>query len=266
MWATLALSTVLTLAPGQGSSLELKNVRSTYGVFGQVRKDNKVLPGDVFFVCFDIDGLKVGDNGQVKYSMGVELTRKGKPKPEFRRDPEDREATNSLGGSTLPSNAHVVIGTDTPAGEYTLTVSITDRTAKKTEKLVQKFEVLKPELGFVRCGFTYETGQVAPPLAVPGQTLLLHSALVGFGLDSKKQPNFGLEVRILGANGKPVLKTPLKGEFKNVVKGFEQLVPFDPIPLVLNRPGRFKVVLKATDRLTKKSVEQTLDLTVQALK
>src|SRR5262249_4431763 len=99
-----------------------------------------------------------------------------------------------------------------------------------------------------------------------GQTLLLHSALVGFQLDSKKQPNFAMEVRVLDSKDTPVLKNPLKGEFKAVAKGVEQLVPFDPIPLVLNRPGKFKVVIKANDRISKKSAEQTLDLTVQALK
>jgi hypothetical protein len=266
MWATLALSTVLSLTPGQASSLQLKNIRTTYGPLMQVRKDNKVLPGDLYFVCFDIAGLKVQDNGKVLYGMGIELTRKGKTKPEFKRDPQDLEAFVSLGGNTLPANAHVVIGTDTPPGEYTLNVTITDRAAKKSQKLSRDFEVIKPRLGFVRFGFTYDASP-APQVGVVGQTLLLHSALVGFTLDKKtNQPHFSMEVRVLDSKDQPVLKTPIRGDIKAVAKGFELLLPFDPIPLVLNRPGKFKVVLKATDKLSKRTVEQTLDLTVHDLR
>jgi hypothetical protein len=41
---------------------------------------------------------------------------------------------------------------------------------------------------------------------------------------------------------------------------------FLPIPLQLNRAGKFKVVLKATDNVAKKTAEQTLDLEVLATK
>src|SRR5262249_46660303 len=58
MWATLALSAAL-MAPSQKGTLELKNVRMTRGILGQERTDTKLLPGDVFVVAFDIDGLKV---------------------------------------------------------------------------------------------------------------------------------------------------------------------------------------------------------------
>src|SRR3954447_4849741 len=102
MWAALALTTVMSVAPAQ---IELKNVRSTYGVLGQERKDDKILPGDLLVVAFDIEGLKVKDDGRVLYAMGMELTKKGKEKPEFKRDPQDLEAINSLGGSTLPAFA-----------------------------------------------------------------------------------------------------------------------------------------------------------------
>ena len=102
MWTAVALTTVMTLAPAQG--IELKNVRSTYGIMGETRKDDKLLPGDIFVVHFDIEGLKVKDNGTVLYSMGMELTKKGKAKPEFKRDPQDLEAELSLGGLNFGLN------------------------------------------------------------------------------------------------------------------------------------------------------------------
>lgn len=260
MWATLALSAI-TLAPAQAGTLELKNVRVTSGVLGQERKDTKFLPGDVFVVSFDIDGLKVRDDGRVRYSMGMELTREGKPRPVFAKAPEDKEALLHLGGNSLPMYALSVIGTDTEAGNYTMTVTITDLESKQTQKLVKGFEVLKPTLGFVRVGLTYETGQPAPPVAVPGQSLLLNFALVGFELKNGN-PDIAIEMRILDEAGKPTLVKPFKGEVKTVAKTFQQIIPFDALPIQLNRAGKYQLILKATDNLTRKDVEQTLNLTI----
>src|SRR5688572_19950855 len=102
MWVSYVLTTALSLTPGQPGDLELVNARVTYGVLGQERPDSKapkLLPGDVFVVSFDINNLKVKKDGRVQYSMGMELTRKGKLKPEFKKDPLDLEALNTLGGS-----------------------------------------------------------------------------------------------------------------------------------------------------------------------
>src|SRR5262249_53909617 len=53
MWAALALTTVLNVAPAQ---LELKNDRMTYGVLGQERKGDTLYPGEMLVVAFDIEG------------------------------------------------------------------------------------------------------------------------------------------------------------------------------------------------------------------
>jgi hypothetical protein len=57
MWTTFALVAALSTAPGQADGLKLANVRASYGPFGVARKDDKVLPGDTFFLEFDIEGL-----------------------------------------------------------------------------------------------------------------------------------------------------------------------------------------------------------------
>ena len=135
MWATLALTAALNLAPAQAGALELKNVRVTYGTLGQERKDAKeVLPGDIYNVAFDIEGLQVGDNGQVLYRMGMELTKSGKKEPEFKQEPRDLEAFNTLGGSRVPAFARTTVGLDTQPGEYTLKVTdkIVNKTAEQT--------------------------------------------------------------------------------------------------------------------------------------
>lgn len=262
MWATLALATALNLAPAQGGALQLKNDRVTYGILGQERKDSKLLPGDVFVVAFDIENLKVRDDGRVQYSMGMELTNK-EGKSQFKKEPQDLEAVNALGGSRLPAFALSEIGTETPEGEYTIKVTVKDRGADKTETLTRKFEVLPRKFGFVRLGIAYETGQPAPPQAVAGQTFLVNFAVVGFDLDKAKkdQPNIEVAMRILDEDGKQTLAKPFTGSATEVEPQFKKIVPMQFI-LQLNRPGKFKIELKATDKFGGKSAEQTLDFVV----
>lgn len=259
MSAALALMTVLTLTPAQ---LELKNVRTTVGVLGQERKDDKLLPGDVLVVAFDIDGLKVKDDGRVLYAMGMELTKKGKDKAEFKREPQDLEATNSLGGTSLPAFALSVIGTDTEKGEYNLKVTVRDRQGKTEKTLNKTFEVLPLDLGFVQVRFTSTAGEPAAAVAVPGQQLYLHCALVGFQLNKEKLPHVTFEMQVMDETGKPTLTTPFKGDIKTDLKNTPGMMTFLPIPLQLNRAGKFKVQIRAKDNLSGKSTEQSLDLTV----
>jgi hypothetical protein len=266
MWAALALTTVLTTAPAQNGELAIKNVRSTHGILGQPRKENKLLPGDLLVVAFDITNLTVKPDGQVLYSMGMELTKKGKAKPEFKRAPQDLEAYNTLGGSTLPAFAMSVIGTDTPPGEYTLKVTVNDRGVKggKGVTLEEKFEVLPLKLGFVQVKLTSASGEPVPPIAVPGQSVLLHCDLVGYKMAGQpKAPNVTFEMQVLDADGKPTVTKPFKGDIVTESKMSPGQMRFAPIILQLNRPGKFKVVIKATDNQAKKATtEQRLELNV----
>src|SRR5262249_4086540 len=148
-----------------------------------------------FVVAFDIEGLKIREDGQVLYNMSIELINK-QGKSQFKQDSQDLEAFNVLGGNRVPAFALVQVGTDTPEGEYTLKVTVKDRAADKTEILTRRFEVVPRKFGFVQLGMTYEVGRSAPPLpappvAVPGQKLVVNFAVVGFDLDKSKkdQPN-----------------------------------------------------------------------------
>lgn len=260
MWAALALTTVLNVAPAQ---LELKNVRTTYGVLGQERKEESYLPGDIMVVAFDIDGLKVKDDGQVQYAMGMEVWKKGKAKPEFKRDPQDLVAVNNLGGSTLPVFSLVPIGLDTEAGDYTLKVTVKDRLEKGSEKVLEKtFKVAPIKLGFVRVRYTSAAGEAVPSKAVPGQRYFVHCTLVGFELGKDKLPHVTFEMSVLDAAGKPTTKTPFKGDIKTDVSKSPGEMTFLPIQLDLNQTGKFKVMLKATCQHCKKEVTQELDLDV----
>jgi hypothetical protein len=267
MWATLALATALNVLPAQSGTLQLKNDRAVYGELGQERKDSKVLPGDLYVLAFDIEGLKVGDDGQVRYSMVLDLLNK-EGKSQFKQEPRDLEAFNALGGNRVPAFAQVTVGTDTPEGEYTVKVTVKDRATNKSETLTRKFEVLPTRFGFIRTGFSHlfpnlNVAPPAPPVAVPGQTYLVNFAIVGFALDKnrKDQPNIEASLRVLDEDGKPTLPKPFSGVANEVGPEFKNVIPMNFI-LALNRAGKFKLELKATDKISGKTAEQVLDLHV----
>lgn len=276
MWTTLALMSALSGTPAQAPRLELKNPRVTYGILGQERKDTNYLPGDMVVLAFDIEGLPVGADGLVQYSMSVTLYDHKKNQVVFKKEPQRMSVVNTLGGSRLPTFALTNIGTDTEPGKYTMTVEVADGTGKISKKLERQFVVTKPTFGIVRPGLVYNlmgdeqagarTIVYAPPVAVPGQNLMLHFAVVSFALaGDKQQPKVKVEMKIVDeATGKPVLEKPFKGEATNISDEAKQLkvIPFQ-LPIQVNRGGKFKIVVTATDENSNgKTVTQTLDLKV----
>lgn len=262
MWTAVALTTVMTLAPAQG--LELKNVRTTYGIMGETRKDDKILPGDVIILAFDIDGLKVKDNGKVEYSMGMEFTKKGAAKPVFKRDPTELEAYNSLGGSTLPAFAIYSLAPDIAAGQYTLKVSVKDLAGKGEKVLEKTYEVVAPKFGFIRVRLTSASEDPAPAIAVTGQRVLFFCSLANVKLGKDKKPNVTFEMNILDDAGKPVLPTPYKGTITTELKDPAGIMTFLPRQLDLNRAGKYKIVVKAKDNIGDATAEHTMGLNVLA--
>jgi hypothetical protein len=277
MWTTLALMSALQLVPAQAEQLQLKNPRFTYGILGQERKDSNFLPGDLVVLSFDIDGLKVKDDGSARYSMGMQLFSQKKGKNVFEQDPQKLEVVNSLGGSRQPVFALTNILPDMEPGDYTMKLTVNDETAKSSQKLERKFTVKPVEFSLVRVGFVYlnmsetQAGAaplLAPPMAVPGQSLMLHFTAVGFseaGNDSK--PKLSVKMEIQDESGKPVLAKPfgLKQPITNYpddeTKKYK-ILPFQ-MPIQVNRSGKFKIVLSATDEHSHKTVSMPpLDLTV----
>ncbi len=261
MLATLTLA-ALSLVPAQPGGLNLTNKRVTYGPLGQERKDKQFIVGDLFCLAFDIEGLMVKDDGTVLYSLGMKLV-DANGKLQFEQEPRDLDSINSLGGTRTAANAIVELRTDTKPGKYTMTVSVTDRSAKTKKELTHDFEVVASRLGLVRTHLSYAGSQEpAPPIAVVGQTYLVNFAATGMKLDAKMQPNVSVELRVLDENGKPTLAKNPTGEVKQVADEFKKILPFQ-FALQLNRPGRFKVEFKVKDNNDNgKTAEQSLDFTV----
>jgi len=271
MRVILALGLLATMTPflppaeaqQPAGTLTLKNPRLVFGLFGQERKEAKLLAGDVFWLAYDIDGMMVAPDGEVRYSIGLELKSKD-GKSIFKEAPKELKAVNSLGTGQKPAFAYLQIGTDTPPGEYTVNLEVTDLAAKLKKDLSYKFEVLPPRFGFVHVGLSQRNLDPTPPIAVPGQILTVHFALVGFELSGeKKQPNVSIQMDVVDqATGKNVLPKSILGEIKEVDKEeFKKLIPWTH-ELAMNRPGKFKVKALATDNNTKKTATVELDFTV----
>src|SRR5262245_51939842 len=178
MWTALAITAALSAAPEQGGDLRLANVRATNGIMGGPRKDAeapKLLVGDALVLSFDIEGLKVGEDGRVLYSIGMELKDKN-DKVLYKEEPQDLEIFNSLGGTRVPAFVATQTGVDTPPGDYFLTAIVKDRAAKTEKKETRKFQVLPVTFGLVRMSLSFDDRGLipAPPVCVPGQRLLVN--------------------------------------------------------------------------------------------
>jgi hypothetical protein len=262
MWATLAIASALTLVPNQAGSLKLSNPHLTYGILGQVRENNKFLPGDALFLRFDIDGISVDKEGRIKYSLGLKLT-DGNGKQVFAQVPQLIEASNTLGGNTLPAFAFADILNNTAPGKYTMTVTVKDQPSGQSKDLTYDFEVLKKDFGIGRIGIFYDDqGKLsAPTTFLPGQSAWVHFYTLGFDRDSRdKNPHIQVKMRVLDSTGKATVPTPLIGETKQVPQGFQNIPWY--LKLDLNRPGKFKIELEATDVIAKKTVKEVLSITV----
>jgi hypothetical protein len=276
MWAALAVSAVLAAAPADAGQLQIKNDRFTYGILGQDRSDDKVIPGDTLIVAFDIEGLQVKEDGIVKYSTSMELLNKA-GKSEFTEKPVERESVNTLGGSHLPCWSRVSIGTETPPGQYTVKISVADTSVKgsKPVTIERKFEVVAPRFGIILMGLGYDkppqAPPPAPPVAVPGQQLLAFFTVVGFETKpgktkDKLTANVHVDMSILDDSGKPTLSKAYTGDVADISEEYKSFIPFQ-FPLPLNRTGKFKVRITATDKLgNKPAVTQELDLNVLDVK
>jgi hypothetical protein len=262
MFATLALA-AMSFGPAQGG-LSLTNDRITFGgEFGPTRPDNRFLPGDIFFLAFDIEGLKPTTQGRVEYSMEMSVTHDETGKVIYKPErPSEAAQLLPLGASKLPARAYVHLGLDLK-GAYTCRVNVTDKATNQAKVVEKKFVVGNPEFGIVcfHTSYDQEANHPAPMLGVAGQTLWLHFVTVGFARDAAmKQPNNEVTLRVLDSTGKPTNDEPLAYVINKGVKDVNG-IDWD-LPLPMNRPGTYTVELTAKDKLSNKEYRMRFSIQV----
>jgi hypothetical protein len=265
MVSLLLLTATLGLPANQGGSLALSNVRSTHGVMGPARAEDKLLPGDALFVAFDIEGITVDGAGKFAYSIVTEVSDAG-GRMAFKQDPKELAGTTSLGGSRVPGYAELRIGLDQEPGDYTLKVTVTDSAARRSQSVTRPFTVLKKDFGIVRLALTSDADGLLPvPVVGIGQPLWVHYGIVGFTRGTDKQPQVNIEVRIVDDSGKATTAKPIAG---SITKGVPESLVALPMNFLLspNRSGKFTVEVTATDTLARKSAKLSFPLTVYEAK
>jgi hypothetical protein len=261
MWTTIALLSIFAAAPAE-SGLSLAHVRSTYGLLGPQRRDETLAPGDIYFVCFDIDGMRVDSEGKVRYSMAIDLS-DGSRKVVFRQAAKEQEARASLGGDTVPAYARLSVGLDTPPGDYRMKITVKDLASGQGQSLSRDLKVLPKSFALVRTTVTLDAdAQYPAAVFARGQGVWVHSSAVGFTRSREKKPDVVFEMRVLDDSGRPTLGKAVTGA---PPEGLPENLSGLPMafPLTLNRPGTFTVELQATDRSSGKKAKMSFPIVVQ---
>jgi hypothetical protein len=251
------------------------------GELGPPREGNKLLPGDVLFIAYDIEGLTIDNQGIAKYTMAMEvLAPPTETNPKGRvileQAPSQRMDFAPLRGNKLPGRAYVTVGLDEAPGQYTCKLTVTDPATKLTGSLSVKFEVLKKDFGIVAVYTSHDPkGEISSPTTGQvGETLYIHFTVASFARHPKtEQPDVLIEFQFYDDKGKAILvnnkNEPMPRQHEQDDKSVPPVKPGDgaftlQFPLFLNRPGKFLVEMKATDRVSKKTYTYKLPVTATA--
>jgi hypothetical protein len=254
---------LLGLCAAPARALEIKNVRSVYGPAGSVRPNSKLIQGDILFLSFDIEGAKIeATSGLVRYKNVLEVL-DGSGKSIFKRA-TDNQRVLYLGGTSFPERAQVATGIDQAPGKYTAKLTVIDVASKDpkgdfaSKSFTYEFELLPTTLGLIQVN--------APSVGVVNQEYIADMLLVGMARDDKMLPSVEIRTRIFDEKGKPTMAKPLVLSLPaELPKDFDikkATILRIPVPLFLNRAGRFTVEIVAEDAIGKKSAKVTFPLEV----
>jgi hypothetical protein len=268
MLTAIALAAALGGAPAQpAGGLKLTNVRMTVGELGPPRESSKILPGDVLFIAYDIDGITIDGDGIARYTMEMEVTNPS-GKAILKQEPREMADFAPLRGNKMPARAYVTPGLDEAPGTYNIKVGVTDPKTKQTANLNIKFEVLKKEFGIVAVYTSHDPkGELSSPTTGQvGQTIYIQFSIASFERDPKTgQPNVEIEFQVFDDRGNKTLEKPRThiqdAQSVPQVKAGDGAFALQ-FPLFMNRPGKFVVEMKAKDRVNNKTFTYKLPVTV----
>src|SRR5690349_13116700 len=184
MLTTMIFLAALNLVPGQSGQLSVNNVRTTHGPLGPTRPDNKILPGELVCLCFDVKGFQPNSAGKVHYGVGLEVT-DSKGQMVFKNAPSDLELASPTSGQPVPICAKVDVGLAAPAGKYDLKVTVLDRSAGIATAVTRNYDVLPLKFGIVRISLTSDReGKNSAAVFSPGHRGWINFTAVGFARDT----------------------------------------------------------------------------------
>ena len=259
-WLLAALFT-LGLFPGLAPAVEIKNIRPCYAPFGATRYDLNLLPGDVLFITYDLDGLQTDPKTKkTNYETILELIddpSQKSPKVLYKK-PTTNEVIPQLGTGRMPGDLHVIMGAQQAPGKYAVRLTVHDKIAKDAKSFTYPFTVVPQSFGFV--------GVSAPAIGFPGQHYVTGFGLVNLATDGKtKQPKVDVDIQILDDKGKAVAPTVKIELPRDMPEGIDlaqaNFVPLQ-YPIYLNRPGTFTIDIQAHDKFGNKKASLRYPVTV----
>ena len=250
MLTTMIFLTTLSVVPGQSGQLSVSDVRTTHGPLGPARPNERILPGDLVCLSFDVKGFQANSAGKVHYGLGLEATN-SKGEMVFKNAPSDLELASPTSGQPVPVCAKVEVGLAAPPGKYDLKVTVVDRTAGTTTSVSRGYEILPLEFGIVRVSLTNDhEGKNSAAVFSAGRPGWINFTAVGFGRDKVRgQPRVTATLRVLNQDGHSVFSKPFSGSISHDVPAAVAAVPMQ-YQLVLAQTGHFTVELQATDEIT----------------
>lgn len=238
------------------SALTIENMRPTFGSPGPERTGPaQVIPGDTYYLSFDLKGVKVDATGTGKVRLETEATDAAGNRV-FRMDSGESVVVNALGGEGVHSNVRLELGLKTIPGKYKLKVIATDLGTKASATKETELEVIAPAFAIVRVssGVDQNLASTASVFGI-GQALYVGFAVVGFQNDpATKHPKLRFEMKVK-SNGAVVSTATQVGE---VNANQQQKVPADAqmIPgrflLPLSKAGDYTLEVTATDLVNQK--------------
>lgn len=261
MTRILSLTLGLLFATSALADVKLENIQARYGRSGPIRDSLKALPGDEVMFTFTIVGLQPDETGKLDGELAQKVTTS---KGEVVLDQKGPlKQVMAFGGPTVPSNASLTFGMNTPADDYTVTVTVTDNTQKKSASFERTVTCLKRGFGIIRHTLSYDPDgkSSASTTNQMGQQLFYKMTAVGF--DRSKKIDLLMTLQMFDDAGKPLMSKPLavplgtddpeKLQTDNVTfSGF----------FWLSRVGTFKAKFVVTDKVTDKTVTWEVPLKV----
>jgi hypothetical protein len=255
----IAALALVCLAPGLADAqLKITDMRPSYGPNGAARKDaTKFLPGDILWIDYAIDGLKVEPKtGKVKYEINIEFFDGNGKKLQGRAN--TNEGILELGGNRMPGDLHLNIGTEVAPGKYKVTLTVKDILGGNMTAIDYPIEVLPKGFGIVQVG--------APAVRFPTDPYIAQFGIAGFTLNKNGNPDVEVAIKVLDSGMKPVA-AEVKVSFPESLPAgtVAKQLQFLPVsfPIFVNRPGQFYIDITATDKnASGKSVQLQLPLTV----